>query len=45
MALPIRTVERLFDRLTTTYGTEFTNIYVISSSPPVNFTPFSAPQA
>jgi hypothetical protein len=27
MALPIRTVERLFDRLTTTYGTEFTNVW------------------
>ena len=27
MALPIKTVERLFDRLTTTYGTEFTNIW------------------
>lgn len=27
MALPIKTVERLFDRLTTTYGTEFTNTW------------------
>ena len=29
MALPIRTVERLFDRLTINYGTEFTNTWKV----------------